>query len=139
MVRHILEVNHKRVSEALERAEGPRESILQHFHGNLEWATGHPDQASVILLLYYHATVSSEFRGLYSEIRNNAVTRIERYIDEGIKARLFRPRLPSGRCAESFHDLLLGSIVNHITVETPVTERIQRKSWEGTIDALLGN
>lgn len=115
----ILESNRSAVATSTSARKNPVELLRAHFEGNLHWALTYPDQAKIILLFYYHASFDPGFTALYRSIRVNAVLKIKRILGAG-----------NQDLAVLAHDILLGSIVNCLSVGATRQAQAQcRKSW----------
>ncbi len=105
--------------EALEGPDAtPLDRIRKHFRGNFAWARHRPDQASVLLLLYYLGSVHPEQAAFYGEILVRARRRIYDLLVEANAEGMLRAELDLGEMAELLHDLLVGGFVNRMATRS---------------------
>lgn len=116
MLQKIVETNHAIVQSKLPAEGKPLEFLLAHFDGNFSWAKKKPEQASVIVLLYYYGSFEQEFAELYTRVRKVAVKTIQFYLPN-----------KEARLAEAIHSFLLGSLLN--LVATQQIQSTSRAKW----------
>lgn len=129
--------NHELVLGTQRPEAGAMERLEYHFQANLDWATKFPEEAGIVLLLYYLASFRPDFAKLYQPLQRNARERIRDLLLAGQRERLVRSDLNVDESAETLHDSLLGGIVNAITVPGPVDRKSVHAKWEALFEALL--
>lgn len=135
----ILSNNSSMVAAAIDAADNAYERLLKHFKLNLKWAVDFPDEAQIILLVYYRACFDRKTSETYLKIRDGARYKILECLLSGMREGLFKKDLNPKQTAEILHDLLLGGIMNAITVNLVDKNSYNSvlKKWEYTIKNLL--
>jgi TetR/AcrR family transcriptional repressor of mexJK operon len=135
----ILINNSSIVDSAIKANDSAYERLLKHFRMNLKWAIDFPDEAQIILLVYYRACFDKKTSEIYLKIRTAARYKILEFILAGKREGLFKKDLDAELTAEILHDLLLGGIMNAITVNLVDKNSYNNvlKKWEFTINKLL--
>lgn len=139
-IKHVVAQNHAAVSAGQSVTDDAQTCLLKHFVGNLTWAVNKPRSAQVILLLYYFASFNPAFMQLYGQLQTAARQRIEKFLYAGMREKLFASDLPAAEMACRLHDLLLGGLVNLVSV--PEKERSSysqalENSWKRIIKQWL--
>jgi TetR/AcrR family acrAB operon transcriptional repressor len=99
------------------RHDDAKTRLLRHFEGNIRWAIEAPEEAQVILFLYYLACTHPEFRRTYREVRASAVERIEDCLRAAGREGLLRKGVEVEAAAKLLHDALVGTFVNLLAAE----------------------
>jgi AcrR family transcriptional regulator len=89
--------------------------LFKHFMGNLVWGIRSPDDAKLLLLLYYLAGFNERFSQIYAGLLARARARMLEHILAGRRERVFKFSEEPEELAIRFHDQLLGSFVNLLT------------------------
>lgn len=131
----ILENNSSIVQKNTSLSKSKKEKLLSHFESNLEWAEKYPDEARLILLLYYYSSFHPQFKNYYSLILKAARDKICKIISEGTKG---KSKAELQMKAEILHDSLLAGILNHITVNENLknTKKLKKK-WGYLINSVV--
>ena len=103
--------NHDLVEAQNKRGEVGIDALKAHCLGNLEWAAKRPDQASILLHLYYLSSVDQDFFTLYLKVRETGRQRVERFLLEENRE-LFRDKMMFTKISQTIHEALIGFIVN---------------------------
>ncbi len=115
VVLHVVQANRDSVIELRTENDSSLDQLRKHFLGNFRWARDRPDQASVILLLYYLGSVDPEFSELYRRVLEAARGRITGLLEAAIREGTLPTTLPLSETTEILHELLLGSILNRVS------------------------
>jgi AcrR family transcriptional regulator len=115
----VVSSNHEYVSRLMRPEDSAPERLKKHFYGNLDWAADQPDEAQLLLMLYYLAAHDKPFRALYRKILDRARVRVLENVlaaqREGYSLNLPNPEIT----ARVLHDGLLGGIVNYVAAASP--------------------
>ena len=133
----ILQHNSELVSQTIDPNDGALERLNKHFRMNLSWAEAYPQEAQVVLLMYYLATFDQTWAETYERILTGARRKILEHLLAGQREKVFHFTLPAETVAEILHDALLGGIVNQIS-----TQLVRASAKERSIEkwkALLEN
>lgn len=130
VLKKIVTHNHEIVTTEIEVHDDAFERLRKHFSGNLSWALKFPEEAQIILLLYYLACFTKNFSKIYEQMLATARNRILELLAAGQREGLFLPTLDLENAAELLHDSLLGGIVNVITLpRKPSSSANVEKKW----------
>jgi AcrR family transcriptional regulator len=132
--------NHEYVSKAMLPTDSARTRLVKHFRQNIAWAFERPEEAQVLLMLYYFGSIVPEFSTIYSTLLDRARARIFEHILAGQREGLFRREsLERSRLrAELFHDALVGGFVNALATQgdRKVLQRFESK-WALELSQIL--
>jgi AcrR family transcriptional regulator len=117
LVSKILANNHTLVAKMMQDKDTNQKRIEKIFVGNLDWALAFPQEAQVIFLLYYSASVDTVFCDIYKTILTNIRLRIYELLKAGVVKGEFSKTLDCKSTAELLHDALLGGIVNIVATQ----------------------
>jgi TetR/AcrR family transcriptional regulator, transcriptional repressor of bet genes len=98
--------------DAVSATESDEEKPAAFINATFEWAQRYPNQTSVLLLLYYLASVDKRFKKLHDNVRKLGAQRIEAVIKKVVpKKTTTKP----AAMAKAFQALLTGHLVDHFT------------------------
>jgi AcrR family transcriptional regulator len=134
----------KAIVEATLRPEDDALTRLRkHFHANLKWAVEAPEEAQVVVLLYYIAAYDPDFATLNDKVLGVAREKILACLMAARREKLIAPGQDTETVAEILHDILMGGILNWLT--TRKASRVKRApvdalhaKWEEAVRKLLG-
>ncbi|MFZ4715249.1 MAG: TetR/AcrR family transcriptional regulator [Bacteriovoracaceae bacterium] len=128
---YILQTNHQLVSGRLNSSMNAKERLFAHCEGNIAWAKKYPEQAQMILLLYYYGTHDEELRATYCEILSIGQSRIDEYLQAGLREKLIKVKSQELELYVGiFHELLMGMIINIISTPKKLSDLNHKKSWQ---------
>lgn len=138
-VKAVVQNNHAAVRSGVRPDDGAHARLMKHFQGNLRWALDNPEEARMILLLYYFSSTRKPFAKLYGAILAAAREKIHEMVLAGRREGVFRGAVPADVLAESLHDLLLGGLVSVVALPAaPGAVRAVGRKWELLIRELCG-
>jgi AcrR family transcriptional regulator len=115
VLQKIVARNHQTVSASVRVTDSAPERLMKHFRGNLEWGLSYPEEAQILLLVYYLACVGPHFSALYAQMLANARNRILEHVHAGVREGAFDPAIDARVAAEVLHDALVGCFVNALS------------------------
>src|SRR5262249_10791571 len=89
--------------------------LFKHCMGNLVWCIRSPDDAKLLVLLYYLAAYNDRFSQIYAGLLTRARARMLEHVLAGRRERVFKFSGEPEELAVRLHDQLLGSFVNLLT------------------------
>lgn len=104
--------NHSTVSHLATIEDDAYQKLHKHFLGNLVWAHKNPDEAQILLLLYYLGSVHKEFAETYQGLLSNARERIKAHLLAGQREHIFLFKNSPDELAMIIHNTLVGAFVN---------------------------
>ena len=133
LVEYIAGINHGIVSEYVQRRKSttPRERLVDHLLGNLNWGESHPDQVAVLLLSMAKTGRSRTMRTRINRLLQVGEDRIHALLTE-IDSSLDRSLL-----AAFLHQSLTGIIISQYYSRTRRKPEFFEKVLLGQIDTLL--
>ncbi len=140
----IVEHNHSRVAGLMDPHDDAYVSLMKHMEGNLRWGLESPDEAQVLLLIYYLACFNPRFTRAYGEMLATARGRVLRHILAGMREGLFRPATSPEAAAETIHDAMVGAFIHALTEQAdkpqPVQSRLKHAAskWRPLVHSVLG-
>lgn len=115
----ITAANHQRVSDLVSPKEDSVKQLMSHMTANLQWGLESPEQGRLLLLIYHLSCFDSEFNRIYGELLEKARQRIEVYLYAAKReSRLRETTVDIEELAKAFHDLLVGTFVNTLSVDS---------------------
>jgi hypothetical protein len=131
--------NHQYVSDLIKIEDTALERLWKYFQGNLAWTRERPDEASVILLLYYVGATDPKFAELYKKILKSARDRVLEQILAASRENAIRLEIPAATAAEILHESLLASLLNLLsTRDRSLPLKHTTSKWKLIFDRLLG-
>lgn len=115
--------NREKVMSLAQKNDDARTRLDHHFEGNLRWAMDAPQEAQVILFLYYLACTHTEFRRTYQAVRATAVERIEECLYAAKREGLLGEGIEIASTAKLLHDCLVGMFVNFLAADLRPKQR----------------
>jgi TetR/AcrR family fatty acid metabolism transcriptional regulator len=104
------------------------DQMRAYMQGNLLWLYGQPQQASLILSMYYFALNNQPIRDLMLQIENQSVGRLSHYLIKGLQENLWHIKKSRIKeTAREIHDLMLGEMIKaaHWPDEIKLDKRTQ--------------
>ena len=122
------------VSAKMDARDGARTRVEKHFEGNLLWGIRYPEQAQLLLLVYYMACFDRDFEVIYSSLLAGARSRMESYLFAAEREKSLRSGVQIPAAAILLHDCLVGSFVNTLASKSSGGNEVQmvqilRKRW----------
>ncbi|MFZ4715115.1 MAG: TetR/AcrR family transcriptional regulator [Bacteriovoracaceae bacterium] len=129
---YVVGKNHEKVTASLLSKDGALERLQKHFEENLKWAKENPDQAKMIILLYYMATYEPILVDINDRITSLGKARVTEYVYAGIREGVFQKNLAAEKAGEVIHQWLVGAILQTVTLKTPTNNPLPefRKSYQ---------
>lgn len=121
--------------ERLETALGWKKQLEAIVQGAIDWTVQHPDQAKVFLLFCYLGSLSENYRGLQTQIRNAGVDRIV-----SILANSPIGELPPKRIrvlAKKIQNQITGTLVDFSVTHSDLTQGELQKTLFETVLGLV--
>jgi AcrR family transcriptional regulator len=84
-IKYIVANYHKILLDHIEKANTPKEMLMNYVEGPFIWARENPQQLSAMLLLYYFCTIRPNYRLMHHEIREKGAERIRYILAEKLK------------------------------------------------------
>jgi AcrR family transcriptional regulator len=135
----IMAHNSNLVGQSILPTDNAHVRLRKHFKSNLDWAKKYPEEAQIILMLYYLACFDEDWSKIYLQVLTAARKKILELILAGQRERVFRTDVDAAQIAEILHDNLLGAIVNAITVTKSIEAAYKgvEARWELLFESLL--
>ncbi|MFZ4715645.1 MAG: TetR/AcrR family transcriptional regulator [Bacteriovoracaceae bacterium] len=95
--------------------DGAADLLYKSFIGNLTWVKNFPDQAHMIIFLYYTSTHDKNFKKIYTELLEKIRTRYLGIILQGQREQIFHLNYTPDEVAEILHENIVGSIINYLS------------------------
>jgi AcrR family transcriptional regulator len=124
VIQHILLSNQQEVLGRMDMQMNAMERIEAYCQGNIQWAIKNPAQAKNILLIYYQATFEPTFTELNEKLLLSARQKMLEMLYAGEREQLFEFKAQTPEfTAQLVHELLMGIIVNIMTVGSKMSKR----------------
>jgi hypothetical protein len=85
-----------------------------HIYENLKWAIENPEEAQIILLLYYFSCFDKQFSQLFDDVIHSGRKRILELLLAGQREGLFRFKLDVELVCEMLHDAIMGAMFSAV-------------------------
>jgi len=128
------------VIDALIKPEdSARKRLENHFYGNLKWGFEYPEQAQLMILVYYLASFDKDFTKLYRPLLLRGRERVAVYLYAAQREHLLKKDEDVPALALYIYDHLVGSLLTTFTSDLAATsEETQIKSlkkrWKRLLD-----
>lgn len=126
------------VVDLVEAAQTWQDAVRAYVDGPFFWIERHPNQASVLMLLYYYGSYEPKYRTLHTQIRKTGLARIEAILTPVIRKRFSSPtryRKEANELARAIQALITGNVVNWITCESEVSlAQLREQTYRKSID-----
>jgi len=134
----VIDSNHQHVSGMIQLKDSALNRLWKHLEGNRQWAQENPEQASVVLLIYYMGSVNPEFSAIYRTMLSRGRERVFELVLAAQREKSILPTLPAELLAETIHDILLASLLNVSATRSARTEtRRLHAKWKSVLESLL--
>lgn len=121
--------------ERLETALGWKKQLEAIVQGAIDWTVQHPDQAKVFLLFYYLGSLSENYRGLQTQIRNAGVDRIVPILANSPIGELPPKRIRV--LAKKIQNQITGTLVDFSVTHSDLTQGELQKTLFETVLGLV--
>ena len=128
IINNVVLGNHETVSKLMTIYDNAFEKLHKHIQGNLLWAKDKPEQAQILLLLYYMGGVHSDFSIIYKSLLFKARERIKEHLLSGKREDIFFFTASEDLVAEYIHNTLVGAVVNSTASQTET--RMTENDWQ---------
>jgi AcrR family transcriptional regulator len=108
----VVRSNHESVDARIGIEQSGRERLLEHIQGNLEWKLRSPNEAQILILLYYFSCFSPKFAAVYNRLLVTARRRVHEYLLAGEREGHFDLKDRGEEIAATLHDTLVGAFIN---------------------------
>ena len=117
VLNHWIEWARQKTEQRLLSAGSPEKRLRNYIQVSVELFKGTGEFARVYLLLHYFAGVDPKYRAINTDIKNVAVARVSKIIEDGITDGSFE-KVDVALIAKTIHNNLVGNVLSAIT-ETP--------------------
>lgn len=114
--------NHTWVDSRIKPQMNARERLMAHAFENMSWGFHNPEQAKIILLIYYYDSLVDPKRPRAKGARSLATQRILEYVMQAKREGLLKTKEKPEFVAEYIHEYLMG-LFNHLLTSEALTKK----------------
>ena len=135
-IKYIL-TTYQQVSVEKLKVSKTSDKLLEQFvKGPFAWAKKHPEQLTVMYLLYYHSRMNDEYRDLHTKVRQGGYNRVHFILTKKIKLKGSAEKMRF--LSWAILNTISGHLLNASTTETLELDRAMEDSWR-TVKKLISD
>lgn len=120
-IKYILATYQQLAIDTLKDAGTGDELLTQYVKAPFVWAKKHPEQLTVMFLLYYHSRMNDEYLTIHTQVRKGGHDRLIYILTEKLKMKGQPDKIKN--LAWSILNLISGQILNTATTKTVTLEQ----------------
>lgn len=139
VVLSIVAKNHSYVESLISISDSAPARLVKYGQSNIEWVFKNPNEAKVILLLYYLSSFEPELRKIAHEIRIHARKKLLEYVYAAVREEYVAEDQDLAERVAAAHEALMGMLICYMSSDIKVSKAQLVKRWKLVLASLFPN